>query len=71
MNIVREFFKEVLGMFLADARLTVAILVLVSLAGILTAFEADPFVSGGMLLTGSLVILVATACRGVRGGAHR
>ena len=33
MSIVREFFKEVLGMFLADARLTVAILVLVSLAG--------------------------------------
>ena len=71
MSIVREFFKEVLGMFLADARLTVAILVLVSLAGILTAFEADPLVSGGMLLTGSLVILVTTSCRGIRGGAHQ
>jgi hypothetical protein len=71
MSIVREFFKEVLGMFLADAWLTAAIIVLVSLAGALAAFDAEPLVSGGMLLVGSLVILVATACREVRGCAHR
>jgi hypothetical protein len=70
MSIVREFFKEVTGMLLADARLTVAILVLVSLVGGLTASGADAFVSGGMLLVGSLGILAATACRGVRSGAQ-
>jgi hypothetical protein len=70
MSIVREFFKAVLGMFFADARLTVAIFVLVSLSGALATFDAPPLVSGGMLLLGSLAILVTTAYRGVRDEAH-
>jgi hypothetical protein len=71
MNIVREFFKEVLGMFFADARITVAILVLVSLTAVLASFDANPLVSGGVLLTGSLAVLVATVFYGVKGGARR
>ena len=66
MSITREFFKEVLGMFLADMRLTIAILVLVSLAGALAGLlHAAPLVCGGVLLVGSLAILVATTCHGV------
>jgi len=71
MTIVREFLKEILGMFFADARLTVAILLLVCAAGALAAFNAAPLVSGAALLLGALAILVGTVCLGVRGGAHR
>jgi len=62
MNILGDVFKELLGMFIADARLTVATLVLVAIVGTLVfALRIDPTAAGSFLLFGSLAILVAAA----------
>ena len=60
MSILIDVFKELLGMFLADARLTAAVLVLVGAVGWLVR---DGWISGdlggGLLLAGCLLILTA------------
>jgi hypothetical protein len=71
MNIVRDVFGEFLGMFLADARLTLSILLLVAVVAVLAAASVTPLVSGAVLLLGSVAILVETVCRGARGGGRR
>jgi hypothetical protein len=68
MSIIGDVLKELLGMFLADARLTLAILVLVAMvAGLVAAVPTEPFLGGGVLLLGSLAILVEAAGREARG----
>ena len=72
MSIIGDVLKELLGMFLADARLTLATLSLVAIdAGLVAALHVEPFVGGGLLLFGSLAILVEAASRGVRGRDRR
>jgi hypothetical protein len=64
MSIVGDVFKELLGMFVADARLTAAILFLVAgVAGLVVAWRIGPLVAGGVLLFGSLAILVEAVRR--------
>lgn len=64
MSIIVEVAKELLGMFLADARLTTATLVLVTIvAGLVVALHLEPLVGGSVLLLGCLVILVEAAVR--------
>lgn len=64
MSIIVEVAKELLGMFLADARLTTATLVLVAIvAGLVVALRVEPLLGGGILLLGSLAILVEAAVR--------
>ena len=64
MSLLRDVAKELLGMFLADARLTCGILALVALVAALTQSHAiDPLVGGAALLVGSLAILVMAAWR--------
>jgi hypothetical protein len=63
MSIVGDILQELVGMFLADARLTAAILLLVAIVAGLVAWRTEPLVAGGILLLGSLAILVASAGR--------
>jgi len=67
MTLLRDVAAELVGMFLADARLSAAILALVLLAaGLVRALGAAPLVAGGLLLGGSLAILVEAAVREAR-----
>ncbi len=67
MSLMGEVAQELLGMFLADARLTMAILLLVaSLGGLVIAVQLEPLVAGGILLVGCLAILVEAALRQAR-----
>lgn len=67
MSIITEVAKELLGMFLADARLTCATLVLVVLvAALALIFHVEPLWAGGVLLLGCVAILVETATREAR-----
>lgn len=67
MSIIVEVAKELLGMFLADARLTTTTLVLVAIvAGLIVALRVEPLLGGGALLIGSLAILVEAAVREAR-----
>ncbi len=60
MSIVRDVAKELLGMFLADARLTTTILILVAVvAALAVGLRVNPILCGGLLLAGSLQIVVA------------
>lgn len=64
MSIIVEVAKELFSMFLADARLTTATLVLVAIvAGLVVALRVEPLLGGGILLFGSLAILVEAAVR--------
>jgi hypothetical protein len=71
MSIIGDVFKELFAMFLADARLAVATLFLVAFVGGLVHLQVEPFLAGGVLLLGSLGILVGTASREARGRAHQ
>jgi hypothetical protein len=54
-------------MFLADARLTLATLLLVAaVGGLIGAFRIEPLLGGAILLLGCLAILVAAAGREAR-----
>jgi hypothetical protein len=67
MTLLRDIARTLLGMFLADARLTIAILVLVTLvAGLILILGVDSLVGGSVLLAGCLIILVEAAVRETR-----
>ncbi len=67
MTLLRDIAKELLGMFLADARLTGAILALVLLvAGLVSSLGVELLIGGGTLLVGCLAILVEAAVREAR-----
>lgn len=67
MTLLRDIAHELVGMFLSDARLSVAILVLVTVvAGLIVGVGVDPLIGGGALLAGSLLILVEAARREAR-----
>lgn len=69
MTLLRDIVGELVGMFVADARLTGAILALVSImAGLVLWAGLPPLLGGAGLLAGSLLILVEAACREARGG---
>lgn len=67
MTLVRDIASELLGMFLADARLSHAIVALVLLvAGLVRFAGVEPLIGGALLLAGSLLILVEAAAREAR-----
>lgn len=67
MTILREVTGELIGMFLADSRLTGAILMLVLVvAGLVRGIGIAPSFGGAILLIGCLVILVEAAVREAR-----
>jgi uncharacterized membrane protein len=67
MSIIVEVARELLGMFLGDARLATAIVVLVAIvAGLVVVLRIEPLVSGSVLLLGCVAILVEAALREAR-----
>jgi hypothetical protein len=67
MSIIVEVAEELLGMFLGDARLATAILVLVAIvAGLVVVLRIEPLVGGSVLLLGCVAILVEAAAREAR-----
>lgn len=64
MTLLDDIARELTGMFLADARLSAAILALVLIvAALVWGAGANPLMGGGALLAGSLLILVEAAVR--------
>lgn len=68
MNLLKDVCSELVGMFLADLRLSLAVLALVGAVALLVdAFAVEPLIGGGALLVGCLSILAAvTGCAGGR-----
>jgi len=66
MSILLEVARELLGMFLADARLTLATLVLVAGVAVLIALQVAPLLAGAILLCGCLAILLEAVLREAR-----
>jgi hypothetical protein len=68
LTLLRDIGGELLGMFMADVRLSGAILALVLIvAGLILWGGVQPLIAGGGLLLGSLVILIEAVCREARG----
>lgn len=67
MSLLREIAAELLKMFLADARLTGAVLLLVGVVVLLVDVgNRNPLIGGAVLVAGCLLILVATTAIGAR-----
>jgi|EndMetStandDraft_6_1072998.scaffolds.fasta_scaffold1499893_1 hypothetical protein len=67
MNILAEVAKELFGMFVADAALTIATLLLVAIvAGMILGFLVPPLLAGGVLLVGSVAIVIHATLREAR-----
>jgi len=67
MTTLKELAGELIGMFFAETRLTVALLALVAVTGLLIDFAGvDELVGGAILLFGSLILLVASVYRAAR-----
>ena len=67
MSILAEVVRELVGMFLADARLTLATLALVGIVAILLlAAHVAPLSAGAVLLVGCLAILIEATVREAR-----
>ena len=68
MSILRDVLAELFGMFVADARLTIAILCVVAVtAGLVDLAGTAPLIGGVVLLAGCLAVLIAA----VLGAARR
>jgi len=72
MSIIADVFDELLGMFLSDARLTLATLFLVAIVAVLVvALRVEPLLGGVVLLLGCLAILIGAVSREARGRMRR
>jgi len=72
MTIVADVLKELFGMFIADAKLSLAILLLVGVVGgLVIGLHAGPYLAGGVLVLGCLAILVEAARREARARMYR
>jgi hypothetical protein len=70
MTMLKELAAELLGMFVAEKRLAVAVLAIVAIAGSLVDFAGiNPLVGGAVLLFGCLILLIESVCRAARAGA--
>lgn len=67
MTLLRDIASELIGMFVADVRLSGAIVALVAVvAGLILWIGIPPVIGGGGLLVGSLLVLVEAAYREAR-----
>lgn len=71
MTILLDVLKELWSMFVGDARLTIAILVLIGAVALSIRWHLidpgfDPLLAGGALLFGCLAILVEATVRETR-----
>jgi hypothetical protein len=69
MAMLKELTAELIGMFVAEKRLTIAVLVIIAVAGSLVDFAGlNPLVGGAVLLFGCLILLIESVCRAARAG---
>jgi len=62
MSVIIEVIQELVGMFITDAMLTISILILVALvATLVLGLHVAPLFGGGVLLLGSLSIVIYAA----------
>jgi len=67
MSILADVCKELVAMFIADARLTLATLALVGLiAALILGLGTNALVGGALLLIGCLLILIESTLREAR-----
>ena len=67
MKIIQEVLAELFSMFWADARMTTAVLALVAIVAVLINFTSiNSLWLGGLLLLGSLAIVLEAAYRETR-----
>jgi hypothetical protein len=67
MTIIVDVLKELMAMFIADARLSLSLLFLVgAVAAIVRALHAGPLLAGSVLLIGVLMILLDAVSREAR-----
>jgi hypothetical protein len=67
MTMLKEVVAELIGMFVAEKWLTIAVLTIVAIAGWLIDFTAlDPLVGGTVVLFGCMVLLVESVYRSAR-----
>ncbi|MGF7163275.1 hypothetical protein FHS85_004938 [Rhodoligotrophos appendicifer] len=68
MSILLDVAKELLSMFVADLRLAVGVLSLVILVALALEYGGiAPLAGGGLLLVGSLLIVIEATVRQARG----
>jgi hypothetical protein len=59
MTILKDVLAELFGMFVADIRLTGAILAVVAVAaGLIDVVDVRPLIGGGILLAGCLGVMI-------------
>ena len=67
MTMIKEIIAELIGMFMGDARLTLAVLAIVAgAAGLIEIAGVDPLGAGGVLLVGCLGLLIENVHRSAR-----
>ncbi len=69
MTMLKEIAAELIGMFMGDARLTLAVLAVVaSAATLINLAGVDPLGAGAILLVGCLGLLIENVHRSARPG---
>lgn len=67
MSLLKEVLAELFGMFMADARLSLAVLLLVgAVALLIDVARVDPLLAGAVLLAGCLAIVAAVTAATAR-----
>ena len=67
MTVLKEVVAELIGMFVPEKQMTAAVLALVALSGsLIDVAGLDELTGGGVLLFGSLTLLVASVCHAAR-----
>jgi hypothetical protein len=70
MTVLKEVVAELMSMFVGERRLTIAVLVVVTVAGCLANFtDLDPLVGGTMMLLGCLILLIESVWRSAKASA--
>jgi len=70
MTVLKEVGAELIGMFVAEKRLTLAVLGVVTVAGCLVNFtDLNPLVGGTVVLLGCVILLIENVWRSARAGA--
>ena len=70
MSLALDIAKELLGMFVADVRLSISIFILVPIVWAL-ATKLSPLLAGGVLVLGCLAVLVSTVAHEARERVRR
>lgn len=67
MTMLTELIAELIGMFVGERRLTIAVLTIVAVAAaLIDLIGVHPLVAGAVLLFGSLALLLESVCRAAR-----